>query len=191
MILQMMTRMMLLGYYQSTDNYNPAFSNPRSSHLRQCSIIFDVLAVSALLLFVFFFLGCPKNWLVNGTYCYKLTNYRPKKLNDAQKICQDMLADLPIIKSEQENVFIAGLMTNHRSFVRLGVKREKGKLLWFDGASAERSNTARYNAWADNQPSNKKGENCAYIGQIQQWNDNPCNYIRDVAPFVLCKKLRV
>ena len=126
---------------------------------------------------VFFFLGCTKDWLVNGTYCYKVTNYRPKNLKDAQKICQDMSADLPIIKSEQENVFIAGLITNHTSFVRLGMKREKGQLLWFDGASAERSNiTARYNAWGDNQPSNKTGENCAYIGFTQKWNDKPCNY---------------
>lgn len=128
---------------------------------------------------------------MHDKYCYKATNYRPQKLEEARKICQDMLADLPIIKSEQENVLIVGLLTTHRSFVRLGMKREKGQLLWFDGTSAEKLNAARYNAWGDNEPSNTTGENCAYIGQLQQWNDNPCNYNLNVAPFVLCKKLRV
>ena len=104
-----------------------------------------------------------------------------------------MSAELQTIKSEQENVFIIGLITRSaRSFVSLGMRRENGQLIWFDGESAERSNTERYNAWGDAEPSNHTGENSLKISwSIQKWNDNTCHYKKYGAPFVLCKKPRV
>ena len=99
-------------------------------------------------------MGCPKDWVANDKYCYKLASDPPGrffKLEDARKKCEEMTGDLPVIKSEQENTFIAGLMRSTRKpWVWLGIKREgKGNLLWFDGISAEKTNSKRYNAWAN------------------------------------------
>ena len=98
------------------------------------------------------------------------------------------ISDPPIIKSEEQNTFIFSLMTSGKDWVRLGMKREKGTLFWFDGTSAERSNGV-YNAWSSSEPNNHRGEeNCAYIGANAEWNDNTCDYRSESeAPFVLCQ----
>ena len=49
---------------------------------------------------------------VHDNYCYKIASNRPEKLYDARRACQEMSADLPIIKSKQENTFIVSLMSN-------------------------------------------------------------------------------
>ncbi|XP_068704776.1 CD209 antigen-like protein B [Montipora foliosa] len=99
--------------------------------------------------------SCPKNWMEHDKYCYKLASAGPGKLDDARKKCQEMLADLSIIKSKQENTFMG------KPWFRLSMKRRDSQLLWFDGISAERSNKERYNAWAKGEP--KKDEDCAYV----------------------------
>ena len=66
------------------------------------------------------------------------------------------------------------------------MKRENGQLLWFDGASAERSKQRVIPHGETLEPSNHTGENCAYIGLIQKWNDNTCDYKKYRASFVLC-----
>ena len=72
------------------------------------------------------------------------------------------------------------------------MRRNNSQLLWFDGISAERSNTDRYNAWGDNEPSAGIDENCAYLGGDKKWTDNPCDYNSwNTAPFVLCQKARL
>ena len=140
------------------------------------------------------FLGCPKDWAVHDKYCYNLTSDRFPTLEEARRKCKEMLADLPIIKSEQENTFIFSLMSDQEKlWVRLGMRRNNSQLLWFDGISAEKSNTTRrYNAWGGNEPTNGTDENCAYLGGDKKWNDNPCDYNSwDTAPFVLCQKARL
>lgn len=134
------------------------------------------------------FLGCPKNWVEHDKYCYKLASDQPDKLNDARVTCQEMLGDLPIIKSKQQNTFIVRLMQSmKKEWFRLGMKRLNGQLLWFDNISAETSNTARYNAWGENEPN---GENCAYVRLKEDWNDDKCDYSGS-APSVLCQKARL
>ncbi|XP_068687094.1 fibrillin-1-like isoform X1 [Montipora foliosa] len=144
--------------------------------------------------------GCPKDWEANGKHCYKLhanNSYRLDKLNDARQKCNEMSAYLPIIESEQENVFIANLMmmsTPRTSYIRLGMKREKGNLLWFDDVSAERGNNNRYNAWANGEPN--PGKNCAHMeldsSDRPKWKGSHCDYHYPffTAPFLLCQKSR-
>ncbi|XP_068736555.1 aggrecan core protein-like isoform X4 [Montipora capricornis] len=139
--------------------------------------------------------GCPKDWAVHDKYCYKLTNDRSQTLEDARRKCQEMSADLPIIKSEQENTFIGSLMSDQKKdWIRLGMRRNNSQLLWFDGISAEKSNSKRYNAW-NLDTKEPTGENCAYLFlasfNVSKWNDNKCNYEPGEAPFVLCQKSRL
>ena len=76
-----------------------------------------------------------------------------------------MSAKLPIIKSESENSFILGLMSNKKPWVWLGMTRKRGKVVWFDDAPAEASDGALYSAWGANEPSNGNyyGDHCAYL----------------------------
>ncbi|XP_068736553.1 versican core protein-like isoform X2 [Montipora capricornis] len=133
--------------------------------------------------------GCPKDWAVHDKYCYNLTSDRFPTLEEARRKCKEMLADLPIIKSEQENTFISSLMSDQKKYwIRLGMRRNNSQLLWFDGISAERSNKARYHAWGSGEP---RGQDCAYVSLVQHWNDHICDYKFGQAPYVLCQKARL
>ncbi|XP_068706613.1 fibrillin-1-like [Montipora foliosa] len=142
--------------------------------------------------------GCPKDWVANDKYCYKLASDPPDRfyrMKYAQRKCKEMRGDLPIIKSEQENTFIAGLMRSTLTRrVWLGIKRDsKGTLLWLDGISAENPNSKRYNGWANGEPN---GDNCAYMDvslpNVPKWYDGLCDYrFPYKPPFLLCQKSRL
>lgn len=118
-----------------------------------------------------------------------MTGESSSKLTDAQSKCKKMSAKLPIIKSESENSFILGLMSNQKPWVWLGMKRKRAKMVWFDDAPAEPSDGALYSAWEAYQPSNRNSENCAYIEfGHKKWNDDKCDFGKNNGPFVLCQK---
>ena len=141
-------------------------------------------------------LGCPKDWVANDTYCYKLNaNYKAKSMEKAQEKCEEMSARLPIIKSKQENIFIASLMSKERDRVWLGMKRgENSGFFWFDGSSAENNIDKRYSAWATGEP---KGQFqwCAYMSisnSVPEWYAFTCNPFNVKPPFLLlCQKSRL
>ncbi|XP_067047647.1 CD209 antigen-like protein C isoform X2 [Acropora muricata] len=133
--------------------------------------------------------GCPEGWAVHNNSCYYMTGEPSSKLNDAQDKCRNISANLPIIKSEAENSFITGLMSGQKDWVWLGIKREKDKMVWFDGKQAEPLHGALYSAWATGEPSKKEKEHCAYLAySSKRWNDDMCDYTPDNCPFVLCQK---
>ncbi|XP_067047790.1 CD209 antigen-like protein E [Acropora muricata] len=118
-----------------------------------------------------------------------MTGESSSNLTDAQSKCKKMSAKLPIIKSESENSFIVGLMSNQKPWVWLGMKRKLGKMVWFDDAPAEPSDGALYSAWKANEPSATGNENCAYLNFHEKtWNDYKCLYGNDPSPYVLCQK---
>ncbi|XP_068733688.1 protein kinase C-binding protein NELL2-like isoform X1 [Montipora capricornis] len=137
--------------------------------------------------------GCTKDWRASDKYCYKLLKVQPKVMIDAQKKCQEMLADLPIIKSDQENTFIANLMKTYTEIreVWLGMKvAPPDKWLWVDDTSVEETNSSRYNGWADGEPQRYKF--CAYIkfsgsSNVLKWHGSNCE-LPGGAPFLLCQK---
>ena len=97
-----------------------------------------------------------------------------------------MSANLPIIKSDSVNAFIN---TVGRYWVWLGMKRENGKMVWFDNTPAEESEGAPYSKWKSREPSNNKNENCAYLSiGTGEWNDNECDHGVNAGPYVLCQK---
>lgn len=66
-----------------------------------------------------------------------MTGESSSKLNVSKEKCKEMSAKLPIFKSESENSFFLGLMSNQKPWVWLGMKRKLGKMVWFYDAPAE------------------------------------------------------
>ena len=141
------------------------------------------------------FLGCPKDWVANDTYCYKVNaTYQPDSMEKAQEKCKEMSARLPIIKSKQENIFIASLMSKEIHRVWLGMKsRGNYKFFWFDGSSAENNNNKRYSAWATGEPKHPH-QWCAYMSiskSVPEWYAATCSNYPAKPPFFICQKSRL
>ena len=142
------------------------------------------------------FLGCPKDWVANDTYCYKLNaSCQVDSMDKAKEKCEEMSARLPIIKSKQENIFIASLMSKEGDRVWLGMKRGINYgFFWFDGSSAENNIDKRYSAWATGEPKDQF-QWCAYMSisnSVSEWYSFSCNPFKSTRPFLLlCQKLRL
>ena len=97
-----------------------------------------------------------------------------------------MSANLPIIKSDSVNTFIR---TVGSYWVWLGMKRENGKMVWFDNTPAEESEGALYSNWKIGEPSNKGKEDCAFLDiGTGKWRDFKCHHGGSGGPYVLCQK---
>ena len=84
--------------------------------------------------------------------CYRMTTDRRYLMRNARQRCKEVLADLPIIKSQSENEFICSLMEKEdMEYVWLGMKRNQSGFFWFDGSPAEPSQGALYSAWKNNE----------------------------------------
>ena len=125
--------------------------------------------------------------------CYRMTSIRRHyHMKSARQRCNDMLADLPIIKSQSENDFIHSLMEKQDiEHVWLGMERNKSGFFWFDGSPAEPSQGAKYSAWKNYEL--ERGtwpyEKCAFLEFIsKKWRDHYCYYWENI--YVLCQKGR-
>ena len=119
-----------------------------------------------------------------------MTDEISSTISDAQYKCKKKSGRLPIIKSESENTFILGLMSEQKPWVWLGMQRKDSKMVWFDNTPAELSYGAPYSAWGKNEPSSQKHEICAYLNFKDGWNNNKCDYGPNTGPLVLCQKER-
>lgn len=103
-----------------------------------------------------------------------------------------MSADLPIIKLQSENDFIANLMKQlGRKWVWLGMTRNQSRFFWFDGSPAEPSQGALYSEWGKNElKRNHEGkENCAFLdSHSKKWIDHKCIIVYE--GYVTCQKER-
>ena len=114
-----------------------------------------------------------------------------------------MGADLPIIRSQEENQFILDLLKGRND--RVGIvgawlrlqRRADSRFYWVDGSPLQ----GHYQNWAIGEPNNaKRNENCAYLYNINgegasgQWNDDPCDltagysYWYNRALLAICQK---
>ena len=111
-------------------------------------------------------------------------------MRNAREICNDMSADLPIIKSQSENDFICSLMENQGiEYVWLGMKRNQSGFFWFDGSPAEPSQGAMYSTWMDNElgQGTWTSKKCAFLEfNSQKWKVHQCKFREYV--YVLCQK---
>jgi len=113
-----------------------------------------------------------------------------RSLREARERCEEMSADLPIIKSESKNDFILNLMKrSRRQWLWLGMERNKSGFFWFDGSPAEPSQGAQYSAWKDNELETWGNQNCALLQQsTKKWRNRQCDDVGNV--YVLCQKGR-
>ena len=103
----------------------------------------------------------------------------------AREECQKLDADLPILKSEEENRDLANLM-GQIGEPWLGMESTgNNDFKWIDGTPV----SATFSAWNTGEPNNPAVENCAYMYVDQKkkgkWNNNPC---MDAVHSVVCQK---
>ena len=162
-------------------------------------MVFDGLIrhYTLVVFFPFFkFLDCHEGWVEHNhsLYCI-ISNLRyqtAKHMRKARQRCEEMSADLPIIKSQSENDFIQSLMEKqHIEYVWLGMERNKSGFFWFDGSPAEPSQGALYSAWKNNvlEIGSWNREKCASLEfTTKKWTDQKCNHEEN--RYVLCQKGR-
>ena len=118
-----------------------------------------------------------------------MNNISTSSWGAARNVCQNLGADLVVVKSEEENQFVTNLMAksgSDRGWIGIERNTHDKKLYWIDGSPAYRSKFT-YTNWRNNQPDNHLNkENCGeiYLG-YQQWNDRDCSH---TTHFVLCQK---
>ena len=133
--------------------------------------------------------GCPAGWATHGNLCYYIDDSPIQRMTDARQICQNLGAELSIIRSAKENDFISDLVKklNKDIAVWLGLQRKAdSKFYWIDGTPLE----GHYQNWNRGEPNNARWrENCVHMYgtgyRVGKWNDLPCIY---AAPSVLCQK---
>lgn len=136
--------------------------------------------------FLFFYItGCPRDWVEERSNCYRTIPDLHKAI-DARNECKKLGADLPVIKSTEENSFFLKL-TEDRGETWLGMYAEmKNDFHWVDGTSVADT----FSAWAPGEPNYPADEHCAYR-YVDNYNDRKGkwnNHICDAKQYVVCQK---
>ncbi|XP_057186899.1 CD209 antigen-like protein C [Triplophysa rosa] len=99
--------------------------------------------------------------------------------------CRKSEADLVVINSKEEMIFVHGLISNLGAWLGLTDTENEGVWKWVDGKEL----TTSY--WMKGQPNNggrNGNDDCGVIvfgkAVLQSWNDNQCNYLS----YVICEK---
>ena len=130
----------------------------------------------------------------HGHSCYLLLEISFSNWSDARISCQTHAADLPVVRSAEENTFILDMILNKPNVskvgVWLGLYREDDDFHWVDGAPL----AGQYSAWAKGEPNNSLNrEKCVHILKYKderggKWNDRMCQSKRNLKLAVLCQK---
>ncbi|KAL9963316.1 hypothetical protein ACROYT_G032508 [Oculina patagonica] len=139
--------------------------------------------------------ACPNDWVRHENSCYHIIDTPTLKWSDAQRTCQDLEADLAIVRSTNENNFIFDLIRKQKTVTQWGAwlglyRKADNKFYWINNTPL----VGQYSAWASGEP-NGLHEKCGHMygkGSRQgEWNDISCTcdakYL-DSAPVVLCQK---
>lgn len=139
------------------------------------------------------------DWFAHGASCYRIFDTPTAKWSDARSHCQNLGADLSVIRSAEEDNFILDLITKQNTVTRggawLGLHRNNdSKLYWIDGTVTPLEGV--YSGWISGQPDNHRGsENCAHMygkgPNTGKWNDVNCDvgsWLSNAAPVILCQK---
>uniref|UniRef100_A0A3Q3SUR2 C-type lectin domain family 4 member E-like n=1 Tax=Mastacembelus armatus TaxID=205130 RepID=A0A3Q3SUR2_9TELE len=132
---------------------------------------------------------CPAGWKMFGRTCY-LLSVDSGSWDKGRQDCRDRGADLVVIDSREEQVFLSDLApVDTWSWIGLTDKEVEGTWKWIDGSSL----TTSY--WDANQPDNGGGdpncgeEDCAHIQTgkkiTKNWNDLSC----DASLRWICEKM--
>ncbi|MBN3316921.1 C209E protein, partial [Atractosteus spatula] len=116
---------------------------------------------------------CPQGWDFFQSKCYRFSTGR-RSWRDSQADCRSQGADLVVIDSRLEQLFISRQSKGGSYWIGLSDADSEGTWLWVNGARE----TGGY--WMPRQPDNHRGgEDCAMIssramGAVRNWNDDEC-----------------
>ena len=123
--------------------------------------------------------------MLHGKSCYYVASSASTWTN-SRRFCQNLGADLAVIKSKDENKFVYNLLRNTSSNLDgwIGLYRKAGdKFYWLDDRPA--ADYGNYQNWNDGEPNNAGNkEDCVHlkVGNSEgKWNDIPCSNANPVA----------
>ncbi|XP_067047235.1 C-type lectin domain family 4 member E-like [Acropora muricata] len=120
---------------------------------------------------------CPPGFVIHGESCYYVASPSfASTWDNSRRHCQNLGADLAVIKSEDENQFFYHLLRNTSDGLRDGwiglYRKADNKFYWLDDRPAE----GNYQRWGKGEPSGG-GENCVHLRGGDSggtWNDLSC-----------------
>ena len=127
--------------------------------------------------------------MVHGESCYYVANTSSASTwNKSRTFCQNLGADLTVIKSEDENQFVSDLLRNTSgdSHGWIGLYRKAdSKFYWLD----DRPEEGNYQNWKGGEPNNNQSnEDCVVLiiklkerKSYRKWNDRKCTERSHVA----------
>jgi len=119
---------------------------------------------------------CPPGFVVHAESCYYVANTSSAPTwNSSRRFCQNLTADLAVIKSEDENRFVYDLLRNTvgARYAWIGLHRKAdNEFYWLDDRPANRS----YQKWNDGEPNDQGDvEDCGHLLVNGKWNDISCS----------------
>ncbi|XP_055096234.1 CD209 antigen isoform X8 [Symphalangus syndactylus] len=123
---------------------------------------------------------CPWEWTFFQGNCYFMSNSQ-RDWQDSVTACQEVGAQLVIIKSAEEQNFLQLQSSRSNRFAWMGLSdvNQEGTWQWVDGSPLSPS-FKHY--WNRGEPNNIGEEDCAEFSG-NGWNDDKCNH----AKFWICK----
>uniref|UniRef100_A0A8D2FXC0 CD209 molecule n=1 Tax=Theropithecus gelada TaxID=9565 RepID=A0A8D2FXC0_THEGE len=124
---------------------------------------------------------CPWEWTFFQGNCYFMSNSQ-RNWHDSITACQEVGAQLVVIKSAEEQNFLQLQSSRSNRFTWMGLSdlNHEGTWQWVDGSPLLPS-FKQY--WNKGEPNNIGEEDCAEF-RGNGWNDDKCN----LAKFWICKK---
>uniref|UniRef100_A0A2I3GQ67 CD209 molecule n=1 Tax=Nomascus leucogenys TaxID=61853 RepID=A0A2I3GQ67_NOMLE len=124
---------------------------------------------------------CPWEWTFFQGNCYFMSNSQ-RDWHDSITACQEVGAQLVVIKSAEEQNFLQLQSSRSNRFAWMGLSdlNQEGTWQWVDGSPLSPS-FKQY--WNRGEPNNIGEEDCAEFSG-NGWNDDKCN----LAKFWICKK---
>ncbi|KAM9685337.1 CD209 antigen-like protein 2 [Trichechus inunguis] len=124
---------------------------------------------------------CPWQWTFFQGNCYFFSNSQRNR-HDAITACQEVGAQLVIIKTAEEQNFLQVQISWRNCFTWIGLSnlKHEGTCHWVDGSPLLLS-FMKY--WNKGKPNSSREEDCAEF-RGEGWNDSKCDYSK----FWICKK---
>ena len=124
---------------------------------------------------------------MHGTSCYYVANSSFASTWKKSRIfCQNLGADLAVIKSEEENQFVYDLLRNtsgdHYGWIGLHRRADK-KFYWLDSRPVE----GNFKNWGKGEPKKGRNEDCVHLMRKTtggKWNYRNCS---DTSPVAICQ----
>ena len=124
--------------------------------------------------------------MAHGKSCYYVANTSSASTwNKSRIFCQNLGADLAVIKSKEENQFVYDLLRNtsvkNNGWIGLHRKADDENFSWLDS----RPEKGNFQNWGSRKRSESPSdENCVLIIRVNpagKWNDKECSHTSPVA----------